>query len=102
MPGHPQRSWSSIRNRPSSPAPPVQDIADGTVVPDEPPAPIVEYVPAAPYPDAVWVGGFWGWNGGWYWNAGRYVRAPYRGAVWVGGDWARGPRGWAWHGGRWR
>jgi hypothetical protein len=87
---------------PSSPAPAVAEIAEGTVVSDEPPAPIVEYVPAAPYPDYAWVGGYWGWNGGWYWNAGHYARAPYRGAVWVAGGWARGARGWAWHGGRWR
>jgi hypothetical protein len=76
--------------------------ADGTVVTYDPPAPIVEYVPASPYPGFVWIDGFWGWNGGWYWTAGHYSRPPYRGAAWVAGAWVRGGRGWAWHGGRWR
>ncbi|HXN36167.1 MAG TPA: hypothetical protein VN877_08340 [Opitutaceae bacterium] len=87
---------------PSTPAPAAVEVQEGMVVADEPPAPIVEYVPACPSPEFVWVGGFWGWNGGWYWNAGRYAHAPFRGAAWVSGGWARGGRGWAWHGGRWR
>lgn len=87
---------------PSTPAPPVTEMTDGAVVPDEPPAPIAEYVPASPYPDYIWVGGFWGWRGSWYWNAGHYAPRPFHGAVWVSGGWARGGRGWAWHGGRWR
>jgi hypothetical protein len=86
---------------PSTP-PPTPEMADGTVVEADPPAPIVEYVPDAVYPGFVWVGGFWGWRGGWYWNAGHFSRAPFRGAAWVSGGWARGARGWAWHGGRWR
>ena len=84
---------------PSTPPPP-PDMADGTVVGTEPPAPIVESVPVCPTPDYVWLGGFWGWNGiGWYWNAGHYGPRPFRGAAWVGGGWARASRGWAWHGG---
>lgn len=78
------------------------EMADGTVVYTDPPAPIVEYAPVNPYPGYVWIDGFWGWNGGWYWNAGHYGRPPFRGAAWVSGGWARGARGWAWHGGRWR
>jgi hypothetical protein len=87
---------------PSTPAPDMSEMADGTLVNNDPPAPIVEYVPAAPYPDYVWLGGFWGWNGGWFWHAGHYVARPYRGAAWVSGGWVRGGHGWAWHGGRWR
>ena len=86
---------------PSTP-PPSPDMVEGTVVASDPPAPIVEYVPACPYPGYVWVGGYWGWGGGWYWVGGHYARPPYHGAVWVGGGWARGARGWAWHGGHWR
>jgi hypothetical protein len=84
---------------PSTPGP---EMTEGMVVENDPPAPIVEYVPAAPYPDYVWLGGFWGWSGGWVWHAGRYAPRPYRGAAWVSGGWARGSHGWAWHGGRWR
>jgi hypothetical protein len=88
---------------PATPPPLVSaDVAEGTVVAAEPPAPIVEYVPAAPYPDYVWIGGYWGWRAGWYWVPGRYAHAPYRGAAWVSGGWARGASGWAFHGGRWR
>jgi WXXGXW repeat (2 copies) len=91
---------ASVIASPSAPPPP--EMADGTVVYDEPPAPIAEYVPAAPYPDYVWIGGFWGWNAGWVWHAGHYGPRPFRGAAWVGGGWVRGGHGWAWHGGRWR
>jgi hypothetical protein len=77
-------------------------MADGTVVSYEPPAPVAEVIPVAPYPDYVWIGGFWGWNGAWVWHGGYYAPRPYHGAVWVGGGWIRGGRGWAWHGGHWR
>jgi hypothetical protein len=87
---------------PSTPAPQVPEMADGTVVDYDPPAPIAEYVPLAPYPDYVWVGGFWGWNGAWVWHGGHFAPRPFRGAVWIGGGWNRGAHGWAWHGGRWR
>lgn len=87
---------------PSTPAPMTPEMNDGTVVNDEPPAPIAEYVPAAPYPDYVWVGGFWGWNGAWVWNGGHFARRPFHGAAWVSGGWSRGARGWGWHGGHWR
>jgi hypothetical protein len=86
---------------PSSPAPSMPEMNDGTIVSGEPPAPIAEYVPVAPYPDYLWVGGFWGWHGAWVWNAGHFARRPFHGAAWVGGGWSRGARGWAWHGGRW-
>jgi hypothetical protein len=76
-------------------------MAEGMVVADEPPAPISEFIPAAPDPSYVWVGGYWGWSGGWYWISGRYVHPPFRGAAWVAGGWSRGPHGWGWHGGRW-
>jgi len=82
--------------------PPSPEMAEGAIVDNEPPAPVAEYVPVAPYPDYVWIGGFWGWSGAWVWNAGHFAPRPFRGAAWVSGGWARGARGWAWHGGRWR
>jgi hypothetical protein len=87
---------------PSTPAPASPEMIDGTEVPDQPPAPIAEYIPAAPYPDYIWVGGFWGWRNGWYWNGGHYARRPYHGAIWVSGGWGHVGSRWAWHGGRWR
>lgn len=88
---------------PSTPPPPSPEMAEGTVVTYDPPAPLVETIPVCPYPDNVWVGGFWGWSGlGWYWTAGHYAPRPFHGAAWVSGGWIRAGRGWAWHGGRWR
>jgi hypothetical protein len=78
-------------------------MADGTVVGYEPPAPIVEAIPVCPYPDYVWIGGFWGWSGlGWYWHAGYYAPRPFHGAAWISGGWGRAGGRWAWHAGHWR
>ena len=86
---------------PSTPPPPAPVMADGVVVDQEPPAPIAEVIPVNPYPDYVWLGGYWGWNGGWFWTSGRWGPRPFHGAAWIAGGWARGARGWAWHRGRW-
>jgi hypothetical protein len=99
--GQPPAPPSSAVAVPSTP-PPAPEMIDGTEVDATPPAPIVEYVAASPYPGYVWVGGFWGWSGAWYWNAGHFARPPFRGAAWVSGGWSHGARGWAWRGGRWR
>jgi len=100
-PAQPASPSPAVAPYPSTPAPPAPEMADGTEVADQPPAPIVEYVPAAPYPDYVWIGGYWGWRNGWYWNSGRYSPRPYHGAVWVSGGWGHVGGRWAWHGGRW-
>ena len=68
---------------------------DGDYVVDvAPPAPYLEVVPALPFAGAVWLGGYWGWNGG------RHA--------WVPGRWDRGRPGYGWRqrawvpeGGRW-
>ncbi|MDA8172979.1 MAG: hypothetical protein M0018_00145 [Nitrospiraceae bacterium] len=68
-----------------------------------PPAARVEVVGAAPYPGAVWVGGFWAWSYGRYvWRPGHWARRPWPRAVWVPGHWRETPRGWRWRGGHWR
>ena len=36
---------------------------DGVYAPGPPPEPVVEVVPAIPYPGAVWLGGYWGYGG---------------------------------------
>lgn len=64
------------------PAPPV------AVAPLPPPAPYVEVRPVLPFPGAVWIAGYWGWN------AGRHV--------WIGGRWSAPPRpGYRWEPHRW-
>jgi hypothetical protein len=62
--------------------------AGGAVVADVgPPAPYYEAVPVAPYPGAIWIGGYWGWSGG------RHN--------WVGGHYEHGRPGYAWQPHRW-
>lgn len=70
--------------------------------PIAPPAPYVETVPVAPYPGAIWIGGYWNWTGHRHaWVPGRYER-PRPGYHWEPRRWDRGPRGWQQHGGGWR
>jgi hypothetical protein len=73
----------------------------GPVVTVAPPAPEVEVVGVAPYPGAVWIGGYWNWVGGrhvWVrgrWEAGRpgYRYEPHM--------WRREGNGWREAPGRW-
>jgi hypothetical protein len=59
-----------------------------------PPAPYVEIVPAIPFAGAIWLGGYWGWNGGRHqWVQGRWDQ-PRAGYGWQ-------PRAWVQQGGRW-
>lgn len=78
-------------------APPVQQTASVVTVYEEPPisqpepvvirwAPppmLVEAPPALPYPGAVWVGGYWTWNGAWVWAHGHWAQPPRPGYYWV-------------------
>ncbi len=77
---------------------------DGVYVPGPPPEPLVDVRPAIPYPDAVWIGGYWGYHGGnWAWRRGYWDRRPHPGATWHSGRWHHhGPRGWGWRPGYWR
>ena len=66
-----------------------------------PPSPYVEVVPVLPYPGAIWIGGYWGWNGGRHlWVPGRYEQPRpgyrYRPHAWVqqGGRWHLHAGGW--------
>jgi hypothetical protein len=40
-----------------------------------PPIPL-EIIPYQPYPEAVWVGGYWVWQGNWVWARGRWAGQP--------------------------
>ena len=72
--------------------------------PGPPPEAIVEVRPAIPFPDAVWLAGFWALHAGnWVWNNGSWGRRPHPGATWNPGNWHHaGPRGWGWRPGHWR
>lgn len=68
-----------------------------------PPAARIEIRPVAPFPDAVWIDGYWDHrHGGWVWTDGYWERRPRPGAIWVPGHWHESPRGWRWTPGRWR
>jgi hypothetical protein len=65
------------------PPPPMNQV----VTEVEPPPPIVEVRPVMPFADAVWLAGYWHWNGN------RHV--------WVGGRWSAHPEGHGWEAHRW-
>ncbi len=53
---------------------------------DRPPRPAdqIETPPAAPFDNAVWIGGEWSWDGAqWVWITGHYEEAPARDVVYV-------------------
>ena len=75
---------------------------DGPVVSVAPPAPQAEYYGVSPVVGHIWLGGFWGWNGGRHvWNPG-YWSAPRSGHHWVPHAWSQSGRGWRLNPGHWR
>ncbi|MDE3011986.1 MAG: hypothetical protein KGI67_13965, partial [Pseudomonadota bacterium] len=48
-----------------------------------PPPMLVEYPPPQPFFQAVWIGGYWVWDGDWVWAAGRWAPPPRPGYYWV-------------------
>jgi hypothetical protein len=75
--------------------------ADVAVSPVAPPPPYAEVIPVAPFVGAVWLSGYWGWNGGrHHWVPGHYER-PRAGYRWMPPRWEqRGPQ-WHLRGGSW-
>ncbi|KPL10694.1 hypothetical protein AMJ71_02350 [candidate division TA06 bacterium SM1_40] len=67
-----------------------------------PPGPRAEVKPPRPTRKAVWVPGYWRWDGNSYvWVQGHWEKKP-RGSAWVPGHWDKKPRGWVWVPGHWR
>ncbi len=48
-----------------------------------PPPMLVEVPPPAPFFGAVWVGGYWVWQGNWVWAHGHWMGPPRPDYVWV-------------------
>jgi hypothetical protein len=48
-----------------------------------PPAMLVESPPPPPFAGAVWVGGYWVWQGNWVWAHGHWMGPPRPNYVWV-------------------
>jgi hypothetical protein len=66
-----------------------------------PPPLVAETYGVAPYPGAIWIGGYWSWSGGRHvWTPGRWEH-PRTGYHWVPRTWEQ--RGHEWHqrGGHW-
>lgn len=48
-----------------------------------PPPMLVESLPASPFDGAVWIGGYWVWEGNWIWAHGRWAPPPQPSYGWV-------------------
>jgi hypothetical protein len=72
------------------------------VVTVAPPAPLVEYVSAAPSPRHFWTPGYWGYHPGYghRWYAGSW-QAYRPGYTWAQPGWSRCGAGWTFHHGGW-
>lgn len=75
---------------PSSQAPTVYMYEDAPLVQPEavfidvaPPPLLVEVRTPRPSFDAVWIGGYWGWQSRWVWRSGRWAPPPRPGYVWT-------------------
>ncbi len=71
---------------------------------EEPPVKIVEVKTAKPYPNAVWISGYWQWNAIKYkyvWISGYWVK-PHKNKVWISGHWKKTRSGWIWKKGHWK
>ncbi|MFT3665655.1 hypothetical protein [Piscinibacter sp.] len=66
-----------------------------------PPPPQVEYMPAAPAPGWLWIGGFWSWRANRHVWVGGHWEAPRPGYRWVPHQWQRQGQGWRERPGYW-
>jgi hypothetical protein len=67
-----------------------------------PPRARMDVRPAKPFSSAIWISGYWRWNGRQYiWITGKWAKPRY-GKVWVNGHWKRTNRGWHYIPGHWR
>jgi hypothetical protein len=81
----------------------VANVDEATYVESEPPPPQSEVMEASPGPDYVWVGGYWGFEGGGrVWVRGRWDRPPHVHATWVAPRWERHGHGYVFVRGNWR
>jgi YXWGXW repeat-containing protein len=67
-----------------------------------PPPVRAEHPGSAPYKDAVWVDGRWGWDKGQYvWITGHWQKAPHGFSHWKQGAWSKKNGSWFFNTGQW-
>jgi hypothetical protein len=67
-----------------------------------PPPVRVEVKPAPPFAKAVWIPGYWKWQGKKYVWIGGSWKKPRKGYIWVPGHWVKKKRGWFRVEGHWK
>ena len=71
------------------------------VAPMGPPPVVVENYGVAPWPGALWIGGYWSWSSGRHvWTPGRWEH-PRAGYHWTPRTWEQRGNQWHQHGGHW-
>ena len=80
---------------------PYYSAAPQVVAPYGPPPVVAETYGVAPFPGALWISGYWGWEGSRHvWTPGRWEH-PRPGYRWVPRTWEQHGREWHQRGGRW-
>jgi hypothetical protein len=73
------------------------------VVSQPPPAPPPEAIGTRPFPQAVWVSGYWGWgNGAYVWTPGRWVERPAPNSDFIAPHWEARNNGYVFCPGFWQ
>ena len=82
-----------------------QRVGLGLSVQIGPPQPLQEIIIERPYPEAVWVPGYYVYDPGianYVWVTGRWQRPPYYGARWIAPEWRHERGGYRFRHGRWK
>jgi hypothetical protein len=100
-PGLPRPPALRIPNPPGMRPPEMGNVVR---VVQEPPRRPEELSPTSqPFPDAVWLPGYWVWQNDQYvWLNGRWERPPHPGAAWVEPRWEQRENGYVFVEGYWR
>jgi len=57
------------------------------IPPTPPPPPSAETITPSPSPNAVWIPGYWSYNGGYIWSAGHWEIPPANGRNYIAAHW---------------
>jgi len=82
-----------------------QRIGFGLHIQVGPPVPRHEVIIEQPYPEAIWVPGYYIYDPGvedYVWVTGRWRHPPYHGARWVAPEWRHERGEYHFHHGRWK